>query len=109
MNATFDGKVALVAGGTGALGRAVSLAFLAEGTDGVAVEALIAGIVTQHGALDVLVNRVGGFTGGKTLWGEDARVLDRMLASNLRSGYAMSRAAVPQMLERGRGARRPSP
>jgi NAD(P)-dependent dehydrogenase (short-subunit alcohol dehydrogenase family) len=137
MNGTFDGKVALVAGGTGALGRAVSLAFLAEGarvmvtyrkpeeladlraaagangsrleehvtdvTDGAAVEALIAGIVTRHGALDVLVNCVGGFTGGKRLWEEDARVLDRMLDSNLRSGYAISRAAVPPMLERGRG------
>jgi NAD(P)-dependent dehydrogenase (short-subunit alcohol dehydrogenase family) len=31
MNVSFSGKVALVAGGTGGLGRAVSLAFLAEG------------------------------------------------------------------------------
>lgn len=31
MNVSFAGKVALVAGGTGGLGRAVSLAFLAEG------------------------------------------------------------------------------
>ncbi len=31
MNISFAGKVALVAGGTGGLGRAVSLAFLAEG------------------------------------------------------------------------------
>ncbi len=31
MNARFEGKVALVAGGTGALGRAVTLAFLDEG------------------------------------------------------------------------------
>jgi len=31
MNLSFDGKVALVAGGTGGLGRSVSLAFLAEG------------------------------------------------------------------------------
>lgn len=31
MNARFSGKLALIAGGTGALGRAVSLAFLGEG------------------------------------------------------------------------------
>jgi NAD(P)-dependent dehydrogenase (short-subunit alcohol dehydrogenase family) len=31
MNVSFDNNVVLVAGGTGGLGRAVSLAFLAEG------------------------------------------------------------------------------
>ena len=31
MNVSFEGKVVLIAGGTGGLGRAVSLAFLAEG------------------------------------------------------------------------------
>src|SRR5258706_15318336 len=102
MTSKFDGKVVLVAGGTGALGRAVSLAFLAEGarvivtyrkaeelaglqgaagadvsrlegeasdvTDAAAVERLMAGIVARHGAVHVLVNCVGAFTGGKKLW-----------------------------------------
>jgi NAD(P)-dependent dehydrogenase (short-subunit alcohol dehydrogenase family) len=47
---------------------------------------------------------VGGYTGGVKLWDEDANALDRMLAMNLRSGYALSRAVVPAMLKRGRGA-----
>lgn len=135
---TFEGKVILVAGGTGGLGRAVSLAFLAdrarvhvtyrkeeelaeltsaagaaasrlEGhvtdvTDAAAVTALVAEIVAGQGALDVLVNCVGGFAGGKKLWEEDAKTLDRMLDSNLRSGYTLARAAIPAMLKKGSGA-----
>lgn len=138
MSARFSGKVALVAGGTGALGRAVSLAFQNEGaqvvvtyrrqeefnvlksavdggglpldghrvdvTDEAAVSELIERIAAQHGHLDVLVNTVGGYTGGTKLWETDTEVLDRMLALNLRSGYALARAAVRVMLKQGDGA-----
>lgn len=138
MSARFSAKVALVAGGTGALGRAVSLALLQEGaqvvvtyrkqeefaalqdaapaggprleghridvTDEAAVSGLIATLVAQHVALDVLVNTVGGYAGGTKLWELEPEVLDRMLALNLRSGYALSRAAVRVMLKQGRGA-----
>jgi NAD(P)-dependent dehydrogenase (short-subunit alcohol dehydrogenase family) len=34
----------------------------------------------------------------------DAKVFDRMLQLNLRSGFALSRAAVPAMLKQGHGA-----
>jgi NAD(P)-dependent dehydrogenase (short-subunit alcohol dehydrogenase family) len=135
---TFSGKVALVAGGTGALGSAVSLAFRQAGaqvvvtyrteeefdalkaaapaagarlegeridvTDEQAVNELIARIVARHASVDVLVNAVGGYAGGIRLWEVEADVLDRMLALNLRSGYALARAAVPVMLKQGRGA-----
>lgn len=138
MNGRFAGKVVLVAGGTGGLGRAVSVAFLAEGatlavtwrhrqeleslaaaadanaerleghavdvTDDAAATALIDDIVARHKRLDAVVNTVGGYDGGSTLWSVDAGVLDRMLALNLRSGYALARAAVPSMLAAGRGA-----
>jgi len=138
LNSEFAGQVVIVAGGTGGLGRAVSLGFLAEGaivivtyrgqaefdalakaagastsrlhgervdvTDEIEVKRLITGVVAKHGRLDALVNTVGGYTGGVKLWEQDANVLDRMLAMNLRSGYALVRAAVPAMLAQGRGA-----
>jgi NAD(P)-dependent dehydrogenase (short-subunit alcohol dehydrogenase family) len=138
MIAPFSGKSALVAGGTGGLGRAVSLAFLQEGarvavtyrkrdelvalkaaagtahtrleghetdvTDEAAVKALVESVRTKHGRLDILVNTVGGFAGGKTLWEEEADTLEKMLALNLRSGWALARAGVPVMVAQGRGA-----
>jgi len=130
--------VTLVAGGTGGLGHAVSLAFLAEGagvivtyrkqeefaalrsaagahsssltgqlvdaTDEAAVRELVGRVIAEHGRLDVLVNTVGGYAGSVKLWELDTRVFDQMLALNLRSGYALSRAVLPVMLKQGRGA-----
>jgi NAD(P)-dependent dehydrogenase (short-subunit alcohol dehydrogenase family) len=134
---TSSGKVALAAGGTGGLGRAVSLAFLDEGasvvvtyrrpeeftrlksaagsndvlnghetdvTNQAAVRGLIEAILARHRRLDCLVNTVGGYSGGSRLWEQDVKVLDRMLDLNLRSGYALTRAAVPAMLAQGHGA-----
>jgi len=134
----FSGQVALVAGGTGGLGHAVSRAFLLEGarvtvtyrkqdeftalksaagasassltgnavdvTDEAAAQQLVAKILTQHGRLDALVNTVGGYAGGIKLWELDTKVFEQMLALNLRSGYALSRAVVPAMLKQGHGA-----
>src|SRR5204863_7962426 len=68
------------------------------------VRALVGSIVERHGRLDILVNAVGGYGGGKKPWKEDAALLDRMLDLNLRSGYVLSRAVVPAMIARGHGA-----
>ncbi len=138
----FSDKLVLVAGGTGGLGRAVSLAFLKEGakvivtywvqnefdalkseaglnmnatgssieghhvdvTDETAVRQLLERILAVHGHLDALVNTVGGYAGGINLWDLETKVFDQMLALNLRSGYALSRAAIPSMLKQKRGA-----
>jgi NAD(P)-dependent dehydrogenase (short-subunit alcohol dehydrogenase family) len=138
MTSAFSGKVALVAGGTGGLGRGVSLAFLEEGarvavtyrrqeefdllareagaagsrlegqpvdvTDEAAAGGLIDGIFARHGRFDALVNTVGGYAGGTKLWELETKVFDQMLKVNLRSGYALARAAVRVMLRQGRGA-----
>jgi NAD(P)-dependent dehydrogenase (short-subunit alcohol dehydrogenase family) len=138
MGAKFEEKVVLVAGGTGGLGHAVTLAFLEEGakaivtyrsqeefdalksaagangsrleghavdvTDEVAVRQLVEKIVGKHRRLDAMVNTVGGYAGGTKLWELETKVFEQMLALNLRSGYALSRAVVRAMLKQGYGA-----
>jgi NAD(P)-dependent dehydrogenase (short-subunit alcohol dehydrogenase family) len=138
VSAKFEGKVVLVAGGTGGLGRAVTLAFLEEGakvvatyrereeldalkitagvntarldgvavdvTDEAAVRQLTEKIVGKYRRLDAMVNTVGGYAGGTKLWELETKVFEQMLALNLRSGYALARAAVRAMLKEGHGA-----
>jgi NAD(P)-dependent dehydrogenase (short-subunit alcohol dehydrogenase family) len=137
MSVRFSGKLVVVAGGTGGLGRAVSLAFLEEGakvvvtyreqkefdavkseagadgssieghrvdvTDEAAVRELLDRVLAEHSRLDALVNTVGGYAGGVNLWEVETKVFDQMLALNLRSGYALSRAAIPAMLKQKHG------
>jgi NAD(P)-dependent dehydrogenase (short-subunit alcohol dehydrogenase family) len=138
MSARFEGKVALVAGGTGGLGHAVTLAFLEEGakvvvtyrkqeefealksaavangsrlegytvdvTDEAVVRQLVEKIVGKHRRMDAMVNAVGGYAGETKLWELETKVFDQMFALNLRSGYALARAAVRAMLKEGHGA-----
>src|SRR6266481_9070880 len=73
-------------------------------TDERATAELIGGVLSRHGRVDALVNTVGGYAGGVKLWELETKVFDQMLALNLRSGYALSRAAVRAMLKQGRGA-----
>jgi NAD(P)-dependent dehydrogenase (short-subunit alcohol dehydrogenase family) len=138
MNIDFSEQVVVIAGGTGGLGKAVSLAFLREGakviatyrrdeeflslkdaagsnqslleghlvdvTDESATVDFIGRVLANHGKLDALVNAVGGYAGGTKLWDVNAAVLDQMLALNLRSGFALARAALPAMLRAGHGS-----
>jgi NAD(P)-dependent dehydrogenase (short-subunit alcohol dehydrogenase family) len=134
----FHDKIVLVTGGTGGLGREVTMAFLEAGaaivatyqvaeefaavvsaaqmigaappagvrvdvTDALAVEKLIAEIVAKHGRLDILVNTVGGYAGGTNLWEADPRTYDKMLQLNLKAGFVLARAIVPQMIKQNRG------
>jgi NAD(P)-dependent dehydrogenase (short-subunit alcohol dehydrogenase family) len=139
----MSGKVVLVAGGTGGLGRAVSLAFVeagaqvivtfqrpgdldelkktasaklveAEGaslegyavdvTDEAAVAKLMDEILERHGRLDCLVNAVGGYAGGIKLWELETKIVEQMIALNLRAGFVLARAAARVMVKQGSGA-----
>jgi NAD(P)-dependent dehydrogenase (short-subunit alcohol dehydrogenase family) len=73
-------------------------------TDETAVAQLIDRIEAQHGRLDAMVNTVGGYAGGTKLWELDTKVFEQMLALNLRSGYALARAAARVMLKQRNGA-----
>jgi NAD(P)-dependent dehydrogenase (short-subunit alcohol dehydrogenase family) len=133
----FASKIALITGGTGGLGRAVTLAFLHEGasviatyikkdeadglrdavgpnahlellpldaTDEAACRALVDGITARHGHLDILVNTIGGYAGGKALWEIDPRTYQLMLTLNVHAGFNLARAVVPAMLKQRSGA-----
>jgi NAD(P)-dependent dehydrogenase (short-subunit alcohol dehydrogenase family) len=138
MNISFKGKIVLVAGGTGGLGRAVSLAFLEAGgkvivtyrkeqeyaelrsaagsaadaldgrvvdvTDESAVAGFVNSLLAQHRRLDAVVNAVGGYAGGISVWDTEPKLLDNMLRLNLRSGYALARAVLPTMLKQQSGS-----
>jgi len=73
-------------------------------TDEAAVRQLVEKILSKHSRLDAMVNTVGGYAGGLKLWEMETKVFEQMLNLNLRSGYALSRAAVLAMLKQGRGA-----
>ena len=97
--AEFDDLVRAVAANASRLeGQRVDV------TDETESRRFIEGTLAQHKRLDALVNTVGGYVGGVKLWDLDAKVLDQMLALNLRSGYELARAAVPAMLRQGRGS-----
>jgi NAD(P)-dependent dehydrogenase (short-subunit alcohol dehydrogenase family) len=134
----FNDKVALVAGGTGALGREIALAFLSAGakvavtyrrreefdsllaaaapndagrlggmasdvTDTKAAAAVVEELIVEHSRLDVLVNAVGGYAGGKNVWEDDPATYERMMALNLQSGFTLARAVLPVMIRQDRG------
>jgi NAD(P)-dependent dehydrogenase (short-subunit alcohol dehydrogenase family) len=134
MSMDFNGKVVLVAGGTGALGRAVSSAFVSAGarvvvtyrrqkefdylkgsgtvvdgyrvdlSDAYGVERFIAEVCAKHGVPHALVNTVGGYAGGANSWEAPVDTLERMLSMNLVPAYTLARAAAPVMLKQGRGS-----
>lgn len=122
----------IVTGGTGALGRAVVGVFLDQGDHvtvpwivpeerdraaelwkeqpvelieaDIAEDAGAERVVAAADAPDVLVNAAGGFAFGGPLQDTPLDTWDQMYRINVRTAVAMSRAALPGMLERGTGS-----
>jgi NAD(P)-dependent dehydrogenase (short-subunit alcohol dehydrogenase family) len=123
----LDGKVVLIAGGSGALGQTVVPAFAQAGarvvtvdrnppsaqvegqvamtadvTDEAAVRRLAGEVIQKAGRIDVLINLVGGFAMGR-VEETDASLWQRMLAMNLTPAFLLSKTMLPHMLERRTG------
>lgn len=81
-------------------GRAVGVA--TDVTSGVAVRDLVARTLDETGRLDVLVNSAGVFM-WKALANLEEDEWDRVVDTNLKSAYLLSRAALSALARSGRG------
>ena len=79
---------------------------LAEGvdvTDPAQVEGLLQRADARFGRIDILVNCVGGYQGGKPLHETSHETFEAMMTLNARSVFTMSRAVLPYMLTQQQG------
>lgn len=94
-------KLASVASACCRLG-AKAVALPCDVSDEAAVSALSATVHDRFGAVDVLINNAGKFAGAPFTEFSVAD-FDRMISTNLRSVFLVSRAFAPAMIARGRG------
>jgi NAD(P)-dependent dehydrogenase (short-subunit alcohol dehydrogenase family) len=64
---------------------------------------MIEGLVSNGRALDILVNTIGGYHGGKRIWEEDLQSYEQMMSLNLKAGFVLARAMIPTMIRQSRG------
>src|SRR3984893_1372920 len=129
----LENRVAIISGGTGALGRAVSEYFLESGArvavpwvvepevpllkkrlgdrfsdanvflkradvgDESQIATFVNDVTSKFGKLDILVNLVGGFWGGKSIAETSIAEWQAMFDLNLKPTFLCFRAAVPAM------------
>lgn len=121
----MKGKVVLITGGAGALGKTVVPAFVSTGasiflgdlnpvqlsgvtslkadfTDQTQVRGLVNEVIYSAGRIDALINLVGGFATGRVAE-TDVSLWQRMMAMNLTSAFLLSQAVLPEMLKRRQG------
>ena len=123
----LNGKVVLIAGGSGALGQTVTPAFTQAGaqrhygrspciagadrsraamsadvTNETTVQRLVNDVVRKIGRIDALINLVGGFAMGR-LEETDAALWQRMLTLNVTARIPALESHAPHMVARGTG------
>lgn len=123
----LEGKVVLIAGGSGALGQTVAPAFAQAGaqvivvdhnppaspvegrlamkadvTDEADIRRLVAEVIQKVGRIDCLINLVGAFATGR-VEETDLALWQRMLSLNLTSAFLLSKAVLPHMTQRRSG------
>jgi NAD(P)-dependent dehydrogenase (short-subunit alcohol dehydrogenase family) len=134
MTYDFSGKVVLITGGTGALGRAVAQAFgtsnattvvtyiideemkdvktkiktiadlvKADITKEDQAKNLLSHVIETYDRIDILVNVVGGYLGGKTVAELDETEWDKMMSMNLKSAFLISKHVIPLMVSAKHG------
>jgi NAD(P)-dependent dehydrogenase (short-subunit alcohol dehydrogenase family) len=86
----------------GELGSNVT-GFEGDATVSQSVQGLVRKAIDEHGHVDILLNIVGAYSGGKILADTDEELWDRMMAVNLKSAFLCSKAVLPHMMERKYG------
>jgi NAD(P)-dependent dehydrogenase (short-subunit alcohol dehydrogenase family) len=126
----MSGKVALVSGADGGLGRVVTNALLHAEFSVVGVsrgirhemfdhprftalpaslnslgtaDNVAGSVIAQFGKVDVLAHLVGGFAGGQDIVDTDDPTLERMMEMNVYSAFHIFRAVLPHMRKAGSG------
>jgi NAD(P)-dependent dehydrogenase (short-subunit alcohol dehydrogenase family) len=80
------------------------LAILVDVGDGEAVEGMVAEVERELGPIDLLVANAGvGFNEGEGAWTVEPEDWWRVFEVNVLGAYLCCRAAIPGMIERGRG------
>jgi NAD(P)-dependent dehydrogenase (short-subunit alcohol dehydrogenase family) len=127
MSMPLNGKVVLIAGGSGALGQTVVPAFTrararvitvdrrapstqiasgasinADVANEADVQRLVNDVVRKAGRIDALINLVGGFATGR-VEETDVALWQRMLTMNVTAAFLLSKGVLPHMVARGTG------
>jgi NAD(P)-dependent dehydrogenase (short-subunit alcohol dehydrogenase family) len=86
-----------------ALSEEHTLIQTADLTNSEEIDALIGAIETRWGGVDILLNTVGGWSGGTRLGDVEEKDWQRVMELNLHSAFLINHAVIPHMADQGWG------